>query len=275
MEAMKFGGKAIAIFGSMALVLFILSLYATALAAKAKWLRADCGMVRAMINKEKDLWIIDVRSESAFEAGHMEGAVNIPLSSLSFKKFRKESTIVTADDSPGQVKAVEVADMLVKNGNKRVYVLEGGIPAWRIAGYPYTSNEWPVQSVTPEELKRAVSNKAPMTVLDMRGVEERNKCKMPNAEPVSGKSMEERAQKLKELLRKKEVKGKQPKPVILVFSVSADPESVIRHTMMNTRKDIRYVAGGCEAISINMKRQTVVSGPCPDCPGKNKRGILR
>lgn len=268
---MKRGKKAGVFIGLMALVWFLLPLHSTALAAKAGWQRADCGKVRAMLIKEKDLWIIDVRSESAFEAGHMEGAVNIPLSSLSFKKFRKESTIITADDSLGQKKAVDAADMLVKNGYKRVYVLEGGIPAWKFAGYPYTSNEWPVQTVTPEELKWAVSKKVLMTILDMRDAEDRKNCKVPNAEPVSGKSMEEKAQKLKELLRKKEVKGKQSKPAILFFPVSADADSVIRHTMMNTRIDIRYVAGGCEAFSIKMKRERVVSGPCPDCPKKKKK----
>lgn len=267
---MKYVKKAVMIFDLMLLVSFIWFFQTAAFAAKAGWLMVDCGKVMAMLGNEKDLWIIDIRNKSAFEAGHIEGAVNIPLISLSFKEFGKKATILIADDSLGQLRAVEAANMLVKKGNERVYVLDGGIRAWKIADYPYTSNDWPVQAVTPQELKQAVSNKVPIIILDMRDEEERKKCKALNAKPLSGKSFKEREQKLKELLREKAVKGKQPKPVILVFSESADAEKVIRQTMIKTKKDIRYVAGGCEAIAKKTKRQTIVSGPCPDCPGGKK-----
>ena len=102
----------------------------------------------------------------------------------------------------GQRRAKAAAEILVKNGYVRVYVLDGGVIGWDIEGYPVAKSKPFVRGVTAEELNSALSSKVTLKVFDMRNKAEREKGVMRNSEHVDGNNINERIEKLKELLKK-------------------------------------------------------------------------
>ena len=84
--------------------------------------------------------VIDVRPASMYAAGHVPGAINIPLDVL----FRPENLVRIPAD--GQTSIITVCQSghtasmalgaLVALGYQSVYVITGGTLAWKAAGYP-------------------------------------------------------------------------------------------------------------------------------------------
>ena len=252
---------------------FILLLSTSALSSdKSEWQWIGAERIQDMLKEGSGLWLIDVRSERAYEAEHIEGSVNISSASLACKKFPINKTLILVDDSIGQKMAREAAEELVKKGYERVYVLEGGIVSWELGGYPVVVNKSLIRGVTTSELKWAISNKIPLKIFDMRDTSEIEKGRIQNSEPVSGKDIHERVEKLKGLLKKGESKDlsnklEKTQPVILVFSASEDAAGYIQEILRNTKSDVRYLIGGYEALIAKEVKQKV-TGDCPTCPGK-------
>lgn len=81
------------------------------------------------------LQLIDVRSPSEFEAGHLPGAINIPMDQIRARltdvDIRRPIVLVCQSGR----RAAITAEMLKPLGHD-VLVLEGGTVAWRQAGHP-------------------------------------------------------------------------------------------------------------------------------------------
>ncbi len=81
------------------------------------------------------LQLIDVRSPSEFEAGHLPGAINIPMDQIRGRltdvDVRRPIILVCHSGR----RAAITAEMLKPLGHD-VLVLEGGTVAWRRAGHP-------------------------------------------------------------------------------------------------------------------------------------------
>lgn len=246
---------------------------AIAVTAHAKaWQWIDASRVRTMVKEGSALWLIDVRSKTAYETGHIEGSVNIPSSALAYKQFPRRRTLVLVDDSLGLRTAREAAGILAKNGRNPVYVLSGGIVAWKQEGHPIVEHGPAVRSVTPAELKLAIAQEIPLTLYDMRDEKDRKQGVLSNSEPVPGKTMDKRVAKLRKLLKKRTRKGlmgriKKSQPVVLVFSASEDSEVRVRQVLKGTAGDVRYLIGGYEALISRDLRASRVSGACATCPG--------
>lgn len=93
--------------------------------------------VTRLINLENAL-VIDLRSASEFQAGHISGAKNVQMN-----QFDPENKLLAnVKDLPvvlvckAGVTATTAAKRLVKAGFKRVSVLDGGIGAWQGADLP-------------------------------------------------------------------------------------------------------------------------------------------
>ena len=88
-------------------------------------------------NSEKSPLIIDVRTETEFDAGHIAGAVNIPLDKLegNIAGLDADREIVTYCNMnhPGHSRSEKAAQVLREKGYN-VRVLEGGLPASETAG---------------------------------------------------------------------------------------------------------------------------------------------
>lgn len=81
--------------------------------------------------------VLDVRPAEEYEAGHLPGAVNIPLSDLESRlgKLPKNKEIIAYCRGPYCVLAFEAVARLRKKG-LRARRLEAGFPEWKVAGLP-------------------------------------------------------------------------------------------------------------------------------------------
>lgn len=81
--------------------------------------------------------VLDVRPAEEFAAGHLPGAVNIPLSKLvaQLEDLDARKEVIAYCRGPHCVLAFDAVDQLRKKGRK-ARRLEGGFPEWQRAGLP-------------------------------------------------------------------------------------------------------------------------------------------
>ena len=81
--------------------------------------------------------VLDVRPPEEYAAGHVPGAVNVPLSELEhyLKKLNPEQEVVAYCRGPHCVLAFDAVACLRKRGLK-ARRLEDGYPEWKTAGLP-------------------------------------------------------------------------------------------------------------------------------------------
>ena len=81
--------------------------------------------------------VVDVRPKEEYAAGHLPGAINIPLAELdtSFKKLPRNRQIVAYCRGPFCLLSFEAVARLRDKGLK-ARRLETGFPEWKIAGLP-------------------------------------------------------------------------------------------------------------------------------------------
>ena len=92
--------------------------------------------------QKKDVTILDVRPPEEFRAGHINGALSVPLNELELmlSKLPKNKEIVAYCRGPYCVLSVEAVDLLNKKGYHAVR-LEEGVQDWRAMGLPVASGE--------------------------------------------------------------------------------------------------------------------------------------
>jgi len=99
------------------------------------------GLELPLLQREKDVFLLDVSSTNSFANGHIDGSVNIPHKTFGFdnKAFtaKKEQTIVVVDEN--SMNAGSIARKLVAEGYDDVRTLNGGIASWKNDNYPLVS----------------------------------------------------------------------------------------------------------------------------------------
>lgn len=90
-----------------------------------------------LINHGKTV-IVDVRDPSAFAAGHLRDAKNIPLKELpnrlgELDKFKSRAVIAVCQTG---VQSAKAAAQLKKAGFNEAFSLNGGVSAWQAQGLP-------------------------------------------------------------------------------------------------------------------------------------------
>ncbi|MEW6697631.1 MAG: rhodanese-like domain-containing protein [Bacillota bacterium] len=85
--------------------------------------------LKEMLEKN-DLQLIDVREPDEYQAGYIKGAVLIPLGELEqrLQEISKEKPVVVYCRSGRR--SAEAAEILIRNGYKQVYNIQGGILDW-------------------------------------------------------------------------------------------------------------------------------------------------
>jgi rhodanese-related sulfurtransferase len=83
--------------------------------------------------------VVDVRDEFVFKAGHIPGAMNVPLGEIDRRagEIRARAglrTVVTYCSCPSEQTAASAAVTLAKLGMPNVSVLVGGYPEWIAMG---------------------------------------------------------------------------------------------------------------------------------------------
>jgi rhodanese-related sulfurtransferase/DNA-binding transcriptional ArsR family regulator len=87
--------------------------------------------------KSGEAMVIDVRPSAEYDAGHIDGAVNIPLESLTqrLSKLPKEQEIVAYCRGPYCMMSFEAVEQLRQHGY-RARRLEDGYPEWKTDQLP-------------------------------------------------------------------------------------------------------------------------------------------
>lgn len=78
--------------------------------------------------------LVDVREEHEFADENIPGARNEPLSRIAGVEIRGVPTVVFHCKSGGRTRMNAAA--LARCTDAEVYILDGGIEAWKAAGYP-------------------------------------------------------------------------------------------------------------------------------------------
>lgn len=89
------------------------------------------------LRRKDDLLVLDVRPEQEYAAGHVPGAVSIPVAELKrrLKELPKNKEIVAYCRGSFCAFAPEAARYLDEKGF-RAYILDAGLPDWEAAGLP-------------------------------------------------------------------------------------------------------------------------------------------
>lgn len=84
-----------------------------------------------------DVTLIDVRPEAEYRAGHIAGALSIPLEQLGhrLRSIPKDRPVVAYCRGPYCVLAVEAAERLRRRGYA-VHRFSDGFPGWKADGHP-------------------------------------------------------------------------------------------------------------------------------------------
>lgn len=89
---------------------------------------------------DKQAVIIDVREDDEWQAGHIQGAIHIPLKQLPERlaelQTYKDKPVITQCRSGRR--SLEALDILKKSGFKSPRSMEGGLQAWTQQGFATT-----------------------------------------------------------------------------------------------------------------------------------------
>ncbi len=94
--------------------------------------------LQQQLNGGESLTLIDVRSASLFEQGHIPNAINIPAAVLPQKELPPLGRVVVYDDGLGSEAAPTAVAVLNRKSGIAAEALEGGLAAWESAQSPTT-----------------------------------------------------------------------------------------------------------------------------------------
>ena len=168
--------------------------------------------VRNALLAQQEIALIDVREEHPFAQAHPLFAANFPAGKLEIEVYtripRRNTAIVVYDDGEGL--AEPAARTLQRLGYTDVALLTGGLQGWRDAGgeifidvnVPSKSfgelveAERHTPSLTAEEVKALIDQKADVVVLDARRFDEYQTMNIPTGVSVPGAELVLRAKAL-------------------------------------------------------------------------------
>jgi rhodanese-related sulfurtransferase len=91
-----------------------------------------------MMQKEKNVIILDVRTAQEYQEGHISNAINIPVQILGqqldkLNNFKDKKILVYCRSGHRSAIASQILD---RAGFKNVYNLKGGLFEWKASGLP-------------------------------------------------------------------------------------------------------------------------------------------
>jgi rhodanese-related sulfurtransferase len=170
--------------GSMRWILFaaalmlLVALVACGKPAEAPppWKTIDAAALKSMMAAGKNIGVYNTMSELECLDHRIPGTQCLACeeieNSASVLPADKERAIVFYCESEGCYRSCRAADAAMRYGYKQVYLLAGGIPAWKQAGYPMESVEriprMPVVSVRAQDLKKMLAERKDLLLVDIR-----------------------------------------------------------------------------------------------------------
>jgi rhodanese-related sulfurtransferase/DNA-binding transcriptional ArsR family regulator len=95
-----------------------------------------------------DIIVLDARPANEYEAGHITGAISVPIDELQerLRSLPKDKEYVAYCRGPYCVYADRAVELLTKS-RRHARRLREGFPEWRAAGLPISTHEAPARSV--------------------------------------------------------------------------------------------------------------------------------
>ena len=87
--------------------------------------------VQAMLKRNQDIILFDVRREEAFDRARIAGSIHVPLHALKAKSFLKSKPSVLVAQGYPDRELENACRSLREAGFERVFILRGGINAWQ------------------------------------------------------------------------------------------------------------------------------------------------
>jgi len=111
------------------------------------WLTVSSIPSVTVIDVADDAYILDVREQDEWDAGHTPGAHHIPMSSLiaRMEEVPADRTVVVLCRSGHR--SAQVTNYLATRGRDNVVNLDGGIVDWVTAGRPIVADDGRVPAV--------------------------------------------------------------------------------------------------------------------------------
>ena len=174
--------------------------------------RISAPNLKALMRSQYECAVLDVRDEAAYASGHLFYASSIPIATFEERigKLvpRRAACIVLIDDAGGEAEAASA--ILRRLGRKNVSILDGGVAAWKDAGYELFSGfNVPSKAfgevverrdrtphISAAELKALLGKKEPVVILDSRPLEEFANMSIPGALSCPGAELVYRVQEV-------------------------------------------------------------------------------
>ena len=104
--------------------------------------RLSASQATRMLNNHDNALVLDIRTQDAFNKGHIRGAQNIPLAELKksldkLEKYKSKPVLLYCNSGTTTTKA---GKLLQSGGFSDVYHLDGGINAWKEASLPLSKD---------------------------------------------------------------------------------------------------------------------------------------
>ena len=93
-----------------------------------------------LLKEDSSVTLIDARTSEEFAAGHVPGAINVPIADLAgyAKTCRNTSEDIVTTMCGSTGRGEKASTILHSHGMANVQVMKGGLKAWREAGFPIT-----------------------------------------------------------------------------------------------------------------------------------------
>ncbi|MCK1357696.1 rhodanese-like domain-containing protein [Bradyrhizobium sp. 199] len=165
--------------------------------------------IRCALLLREEIALLDLRFEAGFATGHPLFAANMAVDRIAIEAEarmpRKDVPIVLYDDGEGLV--ATGAERLAALGYSNISTLEGGLKAWRAAGYEIFQdvNSYSkafgelvearrhTPSLSADEVAKLIADKANMAILDVRRFDEYATMNIPGSVSVPGAELVLRA----------------------------------------------------------------------------------
>ena len=144
--------------------------------APPPWKVIDASTLRAMMTSDKELPVFNTMSELECLDHRIPGTRCLPCEEVennpSVLPADKNRDMVFYCESAQCYRSCRAAEAAVKAGYRQVYVLDGGMPAWKEAGYALETIErvprMPVVSVRAAELRNMLAERRDILLVDIR-----------------------------------------------------------------------------------------------------------
>jgi rhodanese-related sulfurtransferase len=111
--------------------------------------------------RDGDITVLDVRPREEYDAGHIPGALSVPVAELEGRlgELPKRREVIAYCRGPYCVYSVEAVELLREHGY-RARRTDDGLPDWRAAGRPVARTATPMPTRTPDRATSAGRRRA-------------------------------------------------------------------------------------------------------------------